>query len=266
LKRLRRQLDSQHSSRAGAAPPADSRSTVAPPAPASDSQVFIELVRKNRGRVAVVAVAIALAIAIAVAYTIRRPAAGAGATASLEDLQVLQLTTSGNAERAVISPDGRYVTYIQRDAAGTSLWVLQVATGSTVQLVAAQPGVRLDAATVTPDGAFVDFNRFKFGDPPSMWRVPLLGGTPRRLIDHASSPIGWSRSVDQQVQQSVVVCDLPDCKTPQSGPSRSRRPARFAGLPTEGSHICPPTRRRTSGSIASMGARRVSSRTSTTAA
>ena len=66
----------------------------------------------------------------------------------------MQLTTSGNAERPAISPDGKFVAYIQRDGNATSLWVRQTESGSHVQVVPAQPGVTLLAVTVTPDGRF----------------------------------------------------------------------------------------------------------------
>ena len=55
---------------------------------------------------------------------------------SLADLQVTQLTTSGNAERPAISPDGRYVAYVQRDGDDYSLWIRQTTTTSNVQIVA----------------------------------------------------------------------------------------------------------------------------------
>src|SRR5206468_1813605 len=30
------------------------------------------------------------------------------------------------------------------------------------------------------------------GKPPSLWRIPLLGGTPKLLVDDVHSPVGWS--------------------------------------------------------------------------
>ena len=42
-----------------------------------------------------------------------------------------------------------------------------------------------------PDGSFVDFTRGKAG-APTLWRVPFLGGSAKRLIDNVNSPIGWS--------------------------------------------------------------------------
>src|SRR5438094_10367846 len=91
--------------------------------------------------------------------TRRPPTPIADSPASLQDLQVLQLTTSGNAERPAISPDGKFVAYIQRDGNATSLWVRQTATTSNVQIVPPEPNVTIWAATVTPDGSFIDYVR-----------------------------------------------------------------------------------------------------------
>jgi Tol biopolymer transport system component len=116
------------------------------------------------------------------------------AAVSLEDLQIVQLTTTGNAESPAISPDGKYVAYVRRDGDTYSLRIHQITTGSDVEIVAAEPGGILSGVTVTPDGAFVDFIRQ--GPRRELWRVPFLGGTPKQLIDPTedfveSSP-GWS--------------------------------------------------------------------------
>ena len=115
---------------------------------------------------------------------------------SLEDLRIVQLTTSGNAERPAVSPDGKYVAYIQHDGDAYSLRIRQITTGSNVEIVGAEPRVVLEAVTVTPDGNFVDFVRWDHNPAPSvrdLWRVPFLGGRPKRLIEHVDSPVGWSR-------------------------------------------------------------------------
>ena len=81
------------------------------------------------------------------------------ANKSFTDLQVTQLTTSGNAERPAISPDGRYVAYVQRDGDDHSLWIRQTATTNNVRIVPPERGVALFGATFTPDGTSVDFVR-----------------------------------------------------------------------------------------------------------
>jgi serine/threonine protein kinase len=147
------------------------------------------LLRRQRRRVwqaAVGAVVVALALAVGI-YALKQR------RAPIDNLQLTQLTTSGNAERPSISPDGKFVAYVQHEGNDYSLWIRQNATGSNVQIVRPQPNVTLWGETVTPDGGFVDFVR-RHGSVEFMeiWRVPLLGGAPRRLIEHADSPLGWS--------------------------------------------------------------------------
>ena len=111
---------------------------------------------------------------------------------SIQDLQITQLTTSGNADRPAMSPDGKYVAYVQHDGNNDSLWIRQTATPSNVQIVPAEPGVALLGATVTPDGGYVDFVRSQRRLNVELWRVPFLGGTPKRIVDDIGSLVAWS--------------------------------------------------------------------------
>ena len=115
---------------------------------------------------------------------------GVRSNALLQSLQLAQVTSTGTAWRPSLSPDGRYVVYVKRDGLNRSLRVRQLGTDRDVELVASD-GVNLQAGTVAPDGGFVDFLRGK-GGAPTLWRVPFLGGAPKRVIDNVNSPIGWS--------------------------------------------------------------------------
>ena len=86
------------------------------------------------------------------------------------------------------------MAYVQRDGADESLWIRQTGAASNVQIVAARPGVRIAGVTVTPDGTFVDYLTLESlpNVVLTLWRVPFLGGTPRRLIDDVHSPVAWS--------------------------------------------------------------------------
>jgi Tol biopolymer transport system component len=114
------------------------------------------------------------------------------ANALLQNLQVSQVTVTGNAWRPTLSPDGKYVVYVRRDGEGRSLRLRQLGTDRDVELAASTAiDDRVQAATVTPDGTFVDFIRGAGGET-TLWRVPFLGGTPRRLLERVGSPVGWS--------------------------------------------------------------------------
>ncbi len=116
---------------------------------------------------------------------------GAASNRLLQNLQISQVTVTGNAWRPALSPDGKYVVYVRRDELATSLRMRQLGTDRDVEIVAARRVCLSQAAMVTPDGSFVDFARGK-ADAPTLWRVPFLGGSAKRLLDNVDSPIGWS--------------------------------------------------------------------------
>ena len=199
LRRLKREIDSDqfHGApmRDGNTSGPGPTTTTIDASPSSDSQLAIALVKRHRAGLVLGAAALIVLAAAAAYFASRRPSQPFPATApvSLEDLQLVQLTTSGNAQQPAISPDGKYVAYVQRDGNETSLWIRQTATASNVQIVPPEPGVTISGPTVTPDGSYVDFIRRSRGQfALSLWRVPFLGGTPKPLIERVYSSIGWS--------------------------------------------------------------------------
>ena len=154
---LTAQPSGSHVASAPPAPPA----TSAVHAPASDTQLVFALARKHSRVLTAVVGAIAIAAALAVFLgRDRSPASNEPpATPPPADLAITQLTTSGNAGRPAISPDGRYVAYVQRDGDASSLWIRQTDTTSNVQIVPPEPGATLVGATFTPDATSVDFVR-----------------------------------------------------------------------------------------------------------
>ena len=106
--------------------------------------------------------------------------------------KVEQLTTSGTAGTPAISPDGNYVAYVETGPKGESLRVRQVATASNVEILPPEPGIRLFAPAVTPDGTFVNYLKRVGPQRFELWQIPFLGGAPRQLLTGIGSGVGFS--------------------------------------------------------------------------
>jgi Tol biopolymer transport system component len=157
-------------------------------------------VERRRGpAITIAAILTTAAVALAGIYLFTsRPeqSVASAPAAALSDLTITQLTTSGDAARPAISPDGKYVAYVQRTevagpGGGDSVWIRQIATSSNVLIVAPDPGVAIPGLTMSPDGNYVDYIR-RLGRQQALWRVSFLGGTPKPLLDDVWTPIGWS--------------------------------------------------------------------------
>ena len=115
------------------------------------------------------------------------------AALNLGKMQIVRLTESGNAEDVAISPNGEYVVYVLREGEQRSLIVRQAATGSEVQIL--PPAVvELRSLTFSPDGNYIFFLRtpkenflYDF-----LYQMPVLGGTPWKLIRDIDTPISFS--------------------------------------------------------------------------
>jgi Tol biopolymer transport system component/tRNA A-37 threonylcarbamoyl transferase component Bud32 len=102
---------------------------------------------------------------------------------NLQNMQISKLTDSGKAFQVAMSPDGRYVVYVLRDAEMQSLWVRQVATKSDVQILPPDQVVFV-GLSFSPDGNYIYFVR---SDKSTMnfrylYTMPVLGGAPRQLL------------------------------------------------------------------------------------
>ena len=110
-----------------------------------------------------------------------------------EEFSPRQLTTeaiSGNA--IAVSPDGRYVAYAFVEGGRQGLRVRQVDTAATVQVVPPDD-VQYYGVTFTPDGNRLYYTAYREGSGmATLFEVPVLGGTPRWLVDDVDRFIGFS--------------------------------------------------------------------------
>ncbi|MBX7219208.1 MAG: winged helix-turn-helix domain-containing protein [Blastocatellia bacterium] len=111
---------------------------------------------------------------------------------SFQNMQVSRLTTSGNALLPAMSPDGKYITHVFEKEGLQSLWVRQTATPSNVQLVP-PADVIYQGTAFSQDGNFIYY--LTYTKPKRMgvlYRIPLLGGTPQKVVQDIDSPPTFS--------------------------------------------------------------------------
>ncbi|HEU4366425.1 MAG TPA: protein kinase, partial [Candidatus Krumholzibacteria bacterium] len=96
-------------------------------------------------------------------------------------IRVSTLSQGTRDSEPAVSPDGRLIAFSAVRQNGQGLWLMDVATRGEVKLT-------VDADRLprfTADGGSILFTRVRDGRP-SLWRVPVIGGAPRLLIDGAA--------------------------------------------------------------------------------
>jgi eukaryotic-like serine/threonine-protein kinase len=110
-----------------------------------------------------------------------------------QNFTMRQVTNTGTADAAAISPDAKYVLNVQNDNGLQSLWLRNVPTGSDTQILAPRAAV-YSGLRFSPDGNYVYFKRAGTGSPSEwdLFRFPVLGGTPQMIVGDVDSNICFS--------------------------------------------------------------------------
>ncbi|HKT90425.1 MAG TPA: protein kinase [Candidatus Sulfotelmatobacter sp.] len=110
-----------------------------------------------------------------------------------QNFSVTKVTNTGNALLAAISPDGKYVLSLTRTNGLASLTLRNVPTNSDTEV---QPpaDTYYNGLQFSPDGNYFYFVRSDPGNPELkfLYRAPLLGGTPQKLISDVDSNVTFS--------------------------------------------------------------------------
>nr|MDQ2937971.1 protein kinase [Acidobacteriota bacterium] len=150
-----------------------------------------------------------------------------------------QLTNTGKATLATLSPDGKYVIHVVSDGTLSSLWVRQVATPSNVQIVPPAAS-KYVGVTFSKDGNHVFYVVYEKNSPLGVvYQIPVLGGPPKKIIEDVDTPItfspdgkrfAWIRQFPQSGETSLFIANSDG--TGQQKIASRQRPKRFtAGTP-----------------------------------
>lgn len=108
--------------------------------------------------------------------------------------EIKRITTSGRATAPRISPDGRYILYIQRDGNERSIWIRQISTSSDVRITPPTPTQDVyGTITFSHNGDYVYYSLKKTGEKYStLYQVPTLGGMPKKILENLIGGISFS--------------------------------------------------------------------------
>ena len=108
-----------------------------------------------------------------------------------------KLSTDGNVFHLAISPDGKNIVYTHKVSGTQSIWVRQLETSSNVPIVPASDAF-YGGLAISPDGNSVYFVRGeRAGDFLSIFRMPIFGGVPQKIIDETQGWISLSTNGDR---------------------------------------------------------------------
>jgi Tol biopolymer transport system component len=113
--------------------------------------------------------------------------------AAFENFAVTQITKTGTAQEAAISPDAKYILNVQDDNGLLSLWLRNVPTGSDTQILAPAAAAYRNLA-FSPDGNYVYFLKAGLGTGSEwdVYRSPVLGGTPQMIMQDVDTNLTFS--------------------------------------------------------------------------
>ena len=237
LERLRRDSSSSHAS-IRTQDDGKSASTFISANSSSDAMQAVASKPSPLRKLVIVGAALVLLLVVAgiLAYRAGVFSSGMAATA-FQNATISSLSSTGDVMVSRISSDGHYLAYVSNKNGRFSLWVRQIATPSAVQVVSAQEAL-LAGVSFTPDGGFIDYTKSSVeGADGTLYQVPVLGGTPRLLLDKVDTAVSFSPDGSQMTYavQDVRTNKI-DIMVARSDGSASHKVSEYVGSTATGNY------------------------------
>ena len=162
-----------------------------PAQPTRSSSSAVAVAKQHKWGTSAIAITVIVVLGAAgygVYSMLHRPGA-----APFQNFAVTQVTNSGKAALAAISPDGKYILSVLDDSGQQSLWLRNVPTASDTQIIAPSPSTYRTLA-FSPDGNYIYFRKAQnaTNSDYNLYRAPVLGGTPQTVVHDIDSDIAFS--------------------------------------------------------------------------
>jgi serine/threonine protein kinase/dipeptidyl aminopeptidase/acylaminoacyl peptidase len=149
---------------------------------ASGSSVVVAAAKQHKG-VLIAGAVVALLLIAGVGYGLYSLLANRTVTIPFQTFAITQVTNSGKAVFAAVSPDGKYVVSVIDDNGKQSLWLRNVPTSSNTQVLEPDP-FAIRSPTFSLDGNYIFYRKATAASQTEfrVCRMPVLGGTPQLLL------------------------------------------------------------------------------------
>jgi DNA-binding winged helix-turn-helix (wHTH) protein/Tol biopolymer transport system component len=130
-----------------------------------------------------------LAVAGIIGLAAWRVNTNSAAPNNLSNLRSTKLSDTGKVNRAVISPDGKFIAYTNEEK--RSLWLRQISNGSNTEILPASD-LPFFGLAFSNDSENLFFTRREFAEDfqLSIYRKPIFGGVPAKIAGDAQGDIG----------------------------------------------------------------------------
>ena len=159
--------------------------------PTSSAEFLIGEVKRHKGWSLLVLGALVASVFGIIFSVYRFAGQRQSSVQSQEEMKVSRLTSNGKAAEAAISPDGKYVVHVLDDGGKQSLWLRQVETTSNVQILPPAAVSYLNL-TFSRDGNYIYYEAWDKKNPYTLYKIPVLGGAPRKLVEDLDSTVTFS--------------------------------------------------------------------------
>jgi serine/threonine protein kinase len=123
---------------------------------------------------------------------VRRNGFSSAPVIPFQAVEWLRLTNSGRVIDSAISPDGKYVSYVVENGGKQSIWLRQVANTNNSQIVP-PTDIQFYGGTFNRAGDHLYYiAKERNNTIGTLYRVPILGGVPVKLISDVDGPITLS--------------------------------------------------------------------------
>ena len=154
----------------------------------TDRQVRSLSTRKGNKNVLILGLSAFVILSLAVLLGLRylRTSQSPKPVGPFAQVRMVRVTTSGIADLAAISPDGKYIVHSIRGTGRQSLFLRHIATGSDQEILSREG--RFLTLTFSLDGNYIYF----VSSDSVLYQVPVLGGPERKLLSDVDTNITFS--------------------------------------------------------------------------